>query len=257
MPTTQAIPYPFLENSRQNIKHTKQNRPECVHPECTPSTQGKRKGMPRLAQNQKGKGQIQWRQYTVDGVTYGGLCDSCKKLDISEISPKIAKERIEKALRLGFVTADGKPDIRNFLEYEVHQQRVEEWKAHNKELGINIKFEDWFKYKGTGEKSVYLMYRKDYCENQDGMAKLTDGSYVGFTCRMTWPDPDFSAEELKQMRVLQVDHIDGNHLNNAIGPKCEKPNLQTLCVTCHNIKGALNGDFESPGRKTRNNEDYL
>ena len=44
---------------------------------------------------------------------------------------------------------------------------------------------------------------------------------------------------------LQVDHKDGNHLNN------EPENLQTLCANCHSIKTYINKDYASPGRKTR------
>jgi 5-methylcytosine-specific restriction endonuclease McrA len=35
---------------------------------------------------------------------------------------------------------------------------------------------------------------------------------------------------------LDVDHIDGNHLNN------HPDNLQTLCANCHRLKTKVNGD---------------
>ena len=38
---------------------------------------------------------------------------------------------------------------------------------------------------------------------------------------------------------LDVDHIDGNHSNNA------PENLQTLCANCHRLKTWLNRDWES------------
>lgn len=36
---------------------------------------------------------------------------------------------------------------------------------------------------------------------------------------------------------LEVDHIDGNRLNNC------KENLQTLCANCHRLKTFLNEDY--------------
>ena len=243
--TTQAIPFPYKSGTRTGVKHTADNRPECSHPECSST------GVGRLAQNQKGNGKIRWRVYTDENsIVTGGKCYNCNSNDDAR------KRNAKEAEDNGFFLEDGRPDVNGYLEHKRYQQKVADWKAYNKKLGTNVEFEDYVKYVGQGE-YAYLMHRLDYCENHNGMAKLTDGSYVGFTCRMTWPDPDFSAEDLKRMRVLQVDHIDGNHLNNAIGPKCEKPNLQTLCVTCHMIKGTINGDYDSPGRKTRNKEDYL
>lgn len=86
----------------------------------------------------------------------------------------------------------------------------------------------------------YLKFRKDYCENQDGR--------LGFNCTFTAP----SKTQLLSRGVeadfqgwLQVDHIDGNHLNN--DPK----NLQTLCACCHTVKTAIYKDYSTPGRKTR------
>lgn len=40
---------------------------------------------------------------------------------------------------------------------------------------------------------------------------------------------------------LDVDHIDGDHKNNAQG------NLQTLCANCHRLKTWLNRDWEIKG----------
>ena len=37
---------------------------------------------------------------------------------------------------------------------------------------------------------------------------------------------------------LDVDHIDGNHYNNA------EENLQTLCANCHRLKTHLNRDWD-------------
>ena len=89
-------------------------------------------------------------------------------------------------------------------------------------------------------KHPYLKYRKTYCENRDGR--------FGFECTFT-PPPAYVLEELGLqedfMGWLQVDHKNGNHLDN------REENLQTLCANCHNVKTFANGDYATPGRKTR------
>lgn len=86
----------------------------------------------------------------------------------------------------------------------------------------------------------YLKYRKDYCENRDGR--------LGFVCTYTDPTPEQLVETGLRSDFAgwrQVDHIDGNHLNN------DPSNLQTLCACCHAIKTFQAGDYATPGRKTR------
>lgn len=56
---------------------------------------------------------------------------------------------------------------------------------------------------------AYLKFRKDFCE------------MCGFIP--------------KNMCQLDVDHIDGNHTNNA------ENNLQTLCANCHRYKTHIMG----------------
>ena len=92
----------------------------------------------------------------------------------------------------------------------------------------------------TNSMHPYLKYRKNYCENQDGR--------LGFACTYSGP----TAEQLVAaglddtfMGWLQVDHKDGNHLNN------DEENLQTLCACCHTVKTFSAGDYATPGRKTR------
>jgi len=89
------------------------------------------------------------------------------------------------------------------------------------------------------DKHPYRKYRKDYCENQDGR--------LGFVCKAVFPDEDVLNSfgiEYGVAPHLDVDHIDGDPSNN-------KPeNLQTLCKCCHSIKGLINGDSKTAGRKT-------
>ena len=72
----------------------------------------------------------------------------------------------------------------------------------------------------------YRQHRRSYCENRDGR--------WGFKCRY----------KIRHPAQLQVDHIDGNHINNDIS------NLQTLCANCHTYKSHVSGDLKTPGRKT-------
>ena len=74
---------------------------------------------------------------------------------------------------------------------------------------------------------TYRWARKDYCENIDGR--------LGFTCTTT----------IAWSGMLDVDHKDGNHLNNDL------ENFQTLCKCCHSYKTNMEKDYLSPGRKTR------
>jgi len=86
----------------------------------------------------------------------------------------------------------------------------------------------------------YLKHRKDYCENRDGR--------LGFECTYTAPTPvqlESTGLDKGFKGWLQVDHKDGNHTNNS------PENLQTLCACCHYIKTYQNGDYSTPGRKTR------
>jgi 5-methylcytosine-specific restriction endonuclease McrA len=98
-------------------------------------------------------------------------------------------------------------------------------KHYQEELAEKRGFESYSDY----QRSIhpYLRYRKQYCENKDGR--------LGFKCTTT----------LYWQGMLDVDHIDGNHLNNK--PK----NLQTLCKCCHSYKTNVNEDYKTPGRKTR------
>lgn len=74
----------------------------------------------------------------------------------------------------------------------------------------------------------YKIHRKDYCENIDGR--------LSFTCTSTIVDPEWQ---------LDADHINGNPKDNGA------ENIQTLCKCCHPMKTKMNGDYATPGRKTR------
>jgi hypothetical protein len=68
---------------------------------------------------------------------------------------------------------------------------------------------------------IYKKHRVDFCENIDGR--------LGFKCTSTIFD----------MCQLDTDHINNNHNDNR---KC---NLQTLCRTCHPLKGKWYGHIRS------------
>ena len=69
--------------------------------------------------------------------------------------------------------------------------------------------------------------KKTYCENIDGRLK-------DYKCTTTIP----------YKGALELDHIDGNVLNNTIA------NVQTLCKVCHSYKSHLSNDF----KKNRNKQ---
>ena len=102
----------------------------------------------------------------------------------------------------------------------------------------------------------YLKHRKDYCENIDGR--------LGFICPLgdkpiinpinnpeIFEDKDNKRGYYHGMVVakswnglLEVDHKNGDPSDNS------PENLQTLCVCCHKVKTAQEGDNHSDGRKT-------
>jgi len=75
----------------------------------------------------------------------------------------------------------------------------------------------------------YKVFRKDYCENNDGR--------LGFICTTT------ITNLIPKECQLDADHIDGNPSNNIA------KNIQTLCKNCHVVKTHLNKDYLSEGRK--------
>jgi 5-methylcytosine-specific restriction endonuclease McrA len=67
-------------------------------------------------------------------------------------------------------------------------------------------------------------HKKKYCENKDGI--------LNFICPM-----DNCRYNEFPSDIYHMDHIDGNHHNNALN------NLITLCAVCHTRKGKESGDF--------------
>lgn len=70
-----------------------------------------------------------------------------------------------------------------------------------------------------------VVRRKNFrCENVDGR--------LGFPCVVDWDRvPDW-------WRITELDHKDGNHLNNTLD------NIQELCQICHPVKTQMNGDHK-------------
>jgi hypothetical protein len=69
-------------------------------------------------------------------------------------------------------------------------------------------------------KKNIIIHKKSYCENIDG--------HLGFKC----PVIDWKGFE----SGLDLDHVDGNHLNNS------PENVKTYCKLCHGRKSLENGD---------------
>lgn len=85
--------------------------------------------------------------------------------------------------------------------------------CHIKKYATRIEYQKVKNKIKTAKKArPYLIFKKDVCE----------------CC-------GFKPTHLCQ---LDVDHIDGNHNNNAL------ENLQTLCANCHRLKTFLNRDWE-------------
>jgi hypothetical protein len=71
-------------------------------------------------------------------------------------------------------------------------------------------------------------FRQGTCNNQDG--------HLGFTCAIDYDKAPWAKGK------TEIDHIDGNHLNNTL------ENCVELCPLCHTYKGMLTGDFKNQNR---------
>ncbi len=67
-------------------------------------------------------------------------------------------------------------------------------------------------------------YKTGKCKNQD--------SHLGFVCPLDYEKAPWA------IGFTEIDHIDGNHLNNTV------ENTDELCPICHNRKGRENGDLK-------------
>ena len=83
-------------------------------------------------------------------------------------------------------------------------------------------------YKNTKLPEGVIAYRTGKCVNSDGR--------LGFPCAIDYNKATWA------IGMTEIDHIDGNHLNNTI------ENTQELCSMCHSRKGKLAGDFKNQNR---------
>ena len=76
-----------------------------------------------------------------------------------------------------------------------------------------------------------IIHKKDFCENFN--------SHLGFKCPVNKEEWSDFAES------LDLDHLDGNHMNNT------PINVKTYCKLCHNRKSKQTGDWNSnkPSRR--------
>lgn len=88
-------------------------------------------------------------------------------------------------------------------------------------------------HKTSKGKYTERKYIISYCENNDDK--------LGFSCAMK--EDFFDGSEIS-IKILEVDHIDGNPSNNI------EANLMVLCPCCHKRKGWNNSDSATPGRKS-------
>ena len=113
----------------------------------------------------------------------------------------------------------------HYREELLKKRGYDSYSEYQTSLVKNLGFNSITEYKNSIH--PYLRHRKNFCENVDGR--------LGFVCTTT----------IQWSGMLDVDHKDGNHLNNNLR------NLQTLCKCCHSYKTNLFEDYKTPGRKTR------
>jgi hypothetical protein len=74
-------------------------------------------------------------------------------------------------------------------------------------------------------------FRTGKCSNQSG--------HLGFKCPINYKKASWAIGR------TEIDHIDGNHLNNT------SKNGQELCPMCHRFKGMLTGDYKNQNGRYR------
>ena len=70
-------------------------------------------------------------------------------------------------------------------------------------------------------------FKTGKCSNLD--------SHLGFACAIDYVRAPWAIGQ------TQIDHVDGNYLNNVLS------NVDELCPLCHQRKGMLSGDFKKQG----------
>jgi cytochrome c2 len=79
-------------------------------------------------------------------------------------------------------------------------------------------------YKGTPYAQGVTPFKTGRCSNQDG--------HLGFVCAINYKKAPWA------VGITEIDHIDGNHLNNVL------KNVDELCPMCHKMKGKIAGDYQ-------------
>lgn len=87
-------------------------------------------------------------------------------------------------------------------------------------------------YKKTPLRDGVTSFKTGKCSNSDG--------HLGFVCGWDYKKAPWAIGN------TQIDHIDGNHLNN------HPDNADELCDICHRYKGILNGDYKIQNKYTYN-----
>lgn len=84
-------------------------------------------------------------------------------------------------------------------------------------------------YKKTPLREGVTPFKTGKCVNSDG--------HLGFFCGWDYEKSPWS------IGLTQIDHKDGNHLNNAMD------NVDELCGLCHTMKGILRGDYKLQNKR--------
>ena len=106
--------------------------------------------------------------------------------------------------------------INHGCERGVHQSAPNKWRPVCQKCLING-------YKGLPLGEGITPFKTGKCSNQS--------EHLGFPCPIDYEKAPWA------IGSTQIDHIDGNHLNNILD------NVQELCQICHQEKGKINGDF--------------